>query len=74
MRTTVISLSILLFAASCEIMPRNTLKDCRQQCKDSKKSQACYDFCDCIHKDGKPLDTCLEAYEQAPEDSTGLVK
>lgn len=49
-------------------MPRNTLKDCRQQCKDSKKSKACYEFCDCIHKQGHTLDSCLNEYNKAPED------
>jgi hypothetical protein len=49
-------------------MPRNTLKDCRQQCPDSKKSKACYDFCDCIHKQGLPLDSCLDKYDKAAAD------
>ncbi len=58
-----------LFASACEIMPYNTLPDCReQQCKDSKKSKACYQFCDCIHKDGQPLDSCLAKYNKAPQD------
>jgi hypothetical protein len=59
----------LVFACSCEIMPRNTLKDCRDQCTDSKKSKACYEFCDCIHKQGQPLDSCLEKYDNTPNDS-----
>jgi hypothetical protein len=65
----VISIAALLFAASCEIMPRNTLNDCREQCKGSNKSKACYDFCDCIHIEGHPLDSCLDEYDKAPEDS-----
>ncbi|MCW3103270.1 MAG: hypothetical protein JWO09_1710 [Bacteroidetes bacterium] len=65
----VIFIAALGFLSACEIMPRNTLKDCRSQCKDSKKSKACYDFCDCIHKYGHSLDSCLEAYDMAPEDS-----
>jgi uncharacterized membrane protein YphA (DoxX/SURF4 family) len=51
------------------IMPRNTLSDCRLQCEGSKKSGACYDFCDCIHKDGQPLDACLDKYHKAPVDT-----
>jgi hypothetical protein len=62
-------MALALVLNSCEIMPRNTLKDCRQQCKDSKKSKACYEFCDCIHKQGQPLDSCLKNYENSPEDS-----
>lgn len=49
-------------------MPRNTLKDCRAQCADDKKPNACYNFCDCIHKQGRSLDSCLDEYEAA---STG---
>ena len=62
---------IVTFAVltGCEIMPRNTLKDCREQCKDSKRSKACYEFCDCIHKQGEPLNKCLDAYEASPQDS-----
>ena len=72
MRTIVIL--ILLFATSCEIMPRNTLKDCQTQCKDSKKSKACYDFCDCIHNQGQPLDSCLDKYDKAPADNNKTSK
>jgi hypothetical protein len=64
-----VSMLSLLLVTSCEIMPRNTLKDCRQQCKESKKAKACYEFCDCIHKQGQPLDSCLDKYNKAPEDS-----
>ena len=58
----------LVFASACEIMPRNTLKDCIDQCKDSSKAKACYDFCDCIHKQGQALDSCLDKYDKAPKD------
>ncbi len=60
----------LVFISGCEIMPRNNLNDCREQCKGSKKSKACYDFCDCIHKDGQALDSCLDKYERAPSDAS----
>jgi hypothetical protein len=61
---------MLLFTAGCyEIMPRNSLRDCQEQCRDSKKSKACLDFCDCIHQQGHSLDSCLDAYNNAPEDS-----
>ncbi len=59
---------LLLITWGCEIMPRNTLNDCRMQCEDSKKSKACYEFCDCIHLQGQPLDSCLDKYDQAPTD------
>jgi uncharacterized membrane protein YphA (DoxX/SURF4 family) len=57
---------VILFARfGHELMPRNTLKECRTQCEDSANPEACYTFCDCIHKEGQPLDKCLEAYEEA---------
>jgi hypothetical protein len=59
----------LLFVSACEIMPRNTMADCRDQCKDNNKSKACLEFCDCIHGQGRPLDSCLADYDKAPADS-----
>jgi hypothetical protein len=44
-----------------DIMPRNTLSDCKNQCMD--KSQACLEFCECIHLEGNPLTDCLEKFE-----------
>lgn len=63
-------IALMIFISACEIMPRNNLNDCRGQCKDSKKSKACYDFCDCIHKEGNSLDSCLDKYERAPADTS----
>jgi len=60
--------------SACDIWPRSTLKDCREQCKDSKKSKACYEFCDCIHNDGQSLTRCLEKYDKAPADSVLATK
>lgn len=57
---------ILAFTSACEIMPRNSLKDCVVQCKDSKKPEACKNFCECIHNEGQPLDSCLAKYDKAP--------
>jgi uncharacterized membrane protein YphA (DoxX/SURF4 family) len=48
-----------------ELYPRNTTRDCNLQCADSSNPQACKDFCDCIHKEGEPLDKCLEEYDAA---------
>ena len=62
----IIFIIALGFVTACEIQPRNTLKDCREQCKGSKKSKACYDFCDCIHKNCQPFDKCLNEYNKAP--------
>jgi hypothetical protein len=51
--------------SGCELMPRNSLKDCRVQCAESDNPGACYDFCDCIHQNCQPLSNCLDQYENA---------
>ncbi len=48
-----------------EVMPRNSLKDCKKQFADAPNQEAGYQFCECIHTQGNPLDTCLETYEKA---------
>lgn len=42
-----------------DIMPRNTYSDCITQCT-AENDKGCYTFCDCIHKQGKSLEICLE--------------
>ncbi|MFD1756325.1 hypothetical protein ACFSC6_14040 [Rufibacter sediminis] len=62
---SIVYMAALVILTSCELMPRNSTKDCRQQCPDSDNPEACYDFCDCIHANCQPLDKCLNEYEQA---------
>ena len=52
-----------------EVMPRNTLADCRAQFSGSRRTKAGYEFCDCIHQQGQPLDQSLAGYHQAPDDA-----
>jgi len=67
---TVIPVVITIIALlSCNIQPRNTITDCRKQCKDSNKSRACYNFCECIHTYGHSLDSCLNEYNKATGDT-----
>jgi PBP1b-binding outer membrane lipoprotein LpoB len=68
----IIVMLVLTFTGCYEIQPHNNLSDCREQMKGSKKPKAVCDFCDCIHRDGKPLDSCLDAYEKAKEDSVQI--
>lgn len=51
------------------IMPHNTLPQCLRQFKDTNRTKAGENFCDCIHKQGEPLGKCLDEYNQAPEDT-----
>lgn len=53
------------------IKPRNTLSQCVKQFKNSGKTKAGNDFCDCIHTNGEPLDKCLNEYNNAPDDIAG---
>ena len=66
---TIMVIVLLVLINACEIMPRNTISDCREQCKENNKSKACLEFCDCIHVDGRPLDSCLDVYDKSLVDS-----
>jgi hypothetical protein len=45
-----------------EIIPGNSEEECRNGC--ATNPGAC-GFCDCIYKEGKPLDSCLAAFDKA---------
>jgi uncharacterized membrane protein YphA (DoxX/SURF4 family) len=63
--TATFLLVVFIATSGFEIVPRNTKSDCKKQCENSDNSNACDDFCDCIHKGGQPLDKCLEQYDAA---------
>ncbi|WP_296705006.1 DoxX family protein [Algoriphagus sp.] len=48
-----------------DVMPQNTLDSCKNQFIDTKNEAEGFEFCECIHTVGSPLDQCLERYEQA---------
>ena len=48
-----------------EVMPRNSLSDCKKQFEHTENEEAGFTFCECIHTDGAPLDTCLSAFESS---------
>lgn len=50
-----------------ELVPGNSEAECNNQCAGSKNPTACHEFCDCLYKQGKPLDTCLAAFAQAED-------
>lgn len=54
---------VLLVTKGFNIVPRNTMKDCLSDCPDKNNPAACEVFCDCIHKQGQSLDSCLRLYE-----------
>ena len=50
-----------------EIIPGNEEAECRNQCASSKNPGACEVFCDCIYKQGQPLDSCLATFNKAKD-------
>ena len=50
-----------------EIIPGNAEDECRNQCASSKNPAACEAFCNCIYYNGKPLDSCLAAFNRAKD-------
>ena len=60
---------VVLMPNLFEVMPRNTLADCRSQFKGGHRTQAGDNFCECIHEKGQPLDQALANYDKAPDDA-----
>lgn len=58
-----IALIVTLSQFGYEVMPRNSCSDCEKQFENTKNEAAGIKFCECIHKQGKPLDKCLKEYE-----------
>jgi uncharacterized membrane protein YphA (DoxX/SURF4 family) len=63
--TTFLTIGIVISINVFYIMPRNHIKDCKLQFKDSNNREYGYTFCECIHEKGNSLDECLKEYEKA---------
>lgn len=61
-------LVITTFLFGFETMPRNSLKDCKTQFKNTPIESVGFSFCNCIHQNGKPLDECLQELENAKKE------
>jgi len=59
---------VLTITNAYKVRPRNTLAECKKQFEGSNKTKAGYLFCDCIHTYGRSLDSCLNAFNKAPDD------
>jgi uncharacterized membrane protein YphA (DoxX/SURF4 family) len=46
------------------ITPGNSEEECRNQCGSDKNHEACQVFCDCIYKQGLPLDSALIKFDR----------
>lgn len=51
------------------VMPRNTESFCNEQFEDSNRTEAGAEFCNCVHVQGKPLETCLDVYYKSSDDT-----
>lgn len=60
---TTIIITIAFAQFGHEVMPRNSLSDCKKQFKNSNNEIAGIAFCECIHKNGTPLKECLTEFE-----------
>ena len=69
-------LAILIIGTSYlyEIGPGNSEAECRNQCAYSENPTVCEIFCDCIYKQGKPLDSCLATFDKAKKNRTSNAK
>ncbi|MFD2562198.1 DoxX family protein [Aquimarina rubra] len=61
--TVVFGLILLVFIYGHEVMPKNSLSDCKKQFIHTERETEGFQFCQCVHKEGKTLDTCLEEFE-----------
>jgi uncharacterized membrane protein YphA (DoxX/SURF4 family) len=51
------------------VKPHNELPQCLRQFKDTRRTQAGANFCNCIHQNGEPLNVCLNNYNNAVDDT-----
>lgn len=58
-----LGITLLIFLFGYDIKPRNTLSYCQQQFESKENEEIGNRFCDCIHIQGNPLDSCLKNYE-----------
>ena len=47
-----------------EVMPQNSLESCKKQFTGTENEAAGFEFCECIHIAGNPLDDCLDTFHQ----------
>ena len=47
-----------------EVMPQNSLESCKKQFTGTENEAAGFEFCECIHIAGYPLDDCLDTFHQ----------
>jgi uncharacterized membrane protein YphA (DoxX/SURF4 family) len=61
----IVGITIAIARFGYEAMPRNSIADCKKQFVHTELETAGFEFCECIHVNGKPLDACLMEFEKA---------
>lgn len=60
-------LTVLIVTSAYRKKTRNTSADCINDCKAGDDTPECYNFCDCIHQQGKPFNECAAALREAKQ-------
>jgi uncharacterized membrane protein YphA (DoxX/SURF4 family) len=63
---------IVINAFLFDIRPGNSEIECTNVCKNSGSPDACKHFCDCIYKQGNPLNVCLTEYQGEKDKNADL--
>ncbi|MCD2421820.1 hypothetical protein LQ567_03545 [Niabella pedocola] len=65
----IVALAVIIIGTSYlyEIVPGDSEAEARNQCPGSKNPEACEAFCDCIYKQGQPLESCLAIFNKAKD-------
>ncbi|WKK85091.1 DoxX family protein [Marivirga arenosa] len=58
-----VAITIIVFLKGFELMPRNSLKDCKKQFENTDNEKKGFEFCECIHVKGNSLNECIDNYE-----------
>ena len=63
----VVAAVIIINAFMYDIRPGNSELECTNGCRNNARPEDCLRFCNCIYKDGEPLNKCLDEYGKKKE-------
>ena len=63
----VVAAVIIINAFMYNIRPGNSELECTNACRSNTRPDDCLRFCNCIYKEGDPLDKCLNEYRKKEE-------
>ena len=61
----IVVLTVLFARFGHSVMPRNSVKDCKQQFINTDNETSGFAFCECIHTQGQSLNDCLKEFDAA---------